>query len=321
MSPRFIPNPGASHPARDAGGPAGRSDLDRRFSVVLSGGGCKAFWSIGALDVLEQHIPPIDHWAGVSAGAAMALTRVAGRFEHSFSRFLESVRANPRNFYPGRALRRQRPFPHNTIYRDAVGWVLRDDGFSKVREGAPVHMLLSYVQPGQPFVPTTWTAVQAFVDRRLRHVLHGPDELPPGIGTEIVCSREARDVEQLIEWTLMSSTIPPITPIQRKDGRRYLDGGLIDNVPIRALPAEARATGSKILCLVSHRVPVPRAPMRTPEGAEVLYLSALDDLPVRVWDYTSPERVHAAIDLGRRDAATLLDRVSRFLDEPSCETG
>jgi predicted acylesterase/phospholipase RssA len=285
------------------------------FSVVLSGGGCKAFWSVGALDVLEQHIPPIDHWAGVSAGAAMALTRVTGRFEHSFSRFLELVRTNRRNFYPTRALRRERPFPHDSIYRASVEYLLREEGFAKIREGAPVHILLSYVDVGQPFVPTTWTAVQAFVDRRRRHVLHGPEQLPPGIGTEVVCSREASDVRQLIDWTLMSSTIPPITPIHRKGGRRYLDGGLIDNVPIRALPPEARAAGSKILCVVSHRVPVPRAPVRTSEGAEVLYLSALDDLPVRVWDYTSPERVHAAIELGRRDALTLLDRVNRFLGE------
>ena len=286
-----------------------------RFSVVLSGGGCKAFWSIGALDVLEQHVPPIDHWAGVSAGAAMAISRVAGRFEHTFSRFLESVRANRRNFYPGRALRRRRPFPHEFIYRDAVRFLLRGEGFERVRDGAPVHILLSYVDAGRPFVPTAWPAVQAFIDRRRRHVLHGPEALPPGIGTEVVCSREAESVEQLIDWTLMSSTIPPITPIRSMAGRRYLDGGLIDNVPIRALPREARADGSKILCLVSHHVPVPRAPMRTAEGAEVLYLSALDDLPVRVWDYTSPERVHAAIELGRRDGATLLERVTRFVQE------
>lgn len=289
--------------------------MSARFSVVLSGGGCKSFWSIGALEVLEQQLPAIDHWAGVSAGAAMAISRVAGRFEHSFSRFLESVAANRSNFYPSRALRRQRPFPHEFIYRDAVRYLLRGEGFEKVRAGAPVHILLSYVDAGQPFVPTAWPAVQAFLDRRWRRVLHGPEALPRGIGTEVVCSRDAESVEQLIDWTLMSSTIPPITPIRSKDGRRYLDGGLIDNVPIRALPSEARATGSKILCLVSHHIPVPRAPVRTPEGAEVLYLSALDDLPVQMWDYTSPERVHAAIELGRRDAVTQRERVAAFVGD------
>ena len=282
------------------------------FSVVLSGGGCKAFWANGALDVLGEILPPIDSWAGVSAGAAFALTHVAGRFGVAFERFLESVEANQRNFYPSRALRRQRPFPHNDIYRDALRYMMRDGGFVRLREAAPVYILLSYVQPGYPFVPTSWNAVQAFVDRRRRNVLHGPNELPPGIGTQVVCSREAMDVAQLEDWTMMSSTIPPITPIQRRSGRVYLDGGLIDNIPIRALPEAARGEGAKVLCLVSHHIRVPERPVRVPSGAEVLYLAAREPLPVRVWDYTSPERVIAAMDLGRRDANAYRERVLEF---------
>jgi predicted acylesterase/phospholipase RssA len=282
------------------------------FSVVLSGGGCKAFWSNGALQVLDDSLPRIDNWAGVSAGAAFALTHVARRFDDSFTRFLASVEANRRNFYPERALRRQRPFPHNDIYRDALGFALRDGGFARVREAAPVYILLSYVLAGHPFVSTSWNALQAFADRRRRGVLHGPAQLPVGIGTQVVCSREAMDVQQLMDWTLMSSTIPPITPVQRRAGRRYLDGGLIDNVPIRALPEAARGEGAKILCLVCHRVRVPERPVRLPSGAEVLYLSAREPLPVRVWDYTSPERVIAALELGRRDATAMRDRVLAF---------
>ena len=129
--------------------------MSPRFSVVLSGGGCKAFWSVGVLDVLEPAMPAVDHWAGASAGAAMALSRVAGRFEHGFSRFLESVAANQRNFYPSRVLKRERPFPHNDIYRDAIRFMIRGEGFTQIRDGAPVHMLLSYVHAGQPFVATT----------------------------------------------------------------------------------------------------------------------------------------------------------------------
>ncbi len=283
------------------------------FSVVLSGGGCKAFWANGALQVLGEVLPRIDNWAGVSAGAAFALTHVARRFDVAFESFLESVAANQRNFYPERALRRQRPFPHNSIYRDTLGVVLRDGGFSTIRESSPVYILLSYVDAGHPFVPTSWKALQAFADRRRRGVLHGPSRLPRGIGTEVVCSREAQNGDQLVDWTMMSSTIPPITPIQRRDGRHYLDGGLIDNIPIRALPEPARAPGAKILCLVSHRIRVPERPVRLPSGAEVLYLSAREQLPVRVWDYTSPERVLAALELGRRDATAMRDRVLGFL--------
>lgn len=285
-----------------------------RFSVVLSGGGCKVFWANGALEVIGASLPPITAWAGVSAGAAFALCHVANRFDEAFERFLEHVAANRRNFYPQRALTRERPFPHNDIYRASVRHVLSGEGFIRVREGAPVYMLLSYVIAGQPFVKTTFNALQPFLDRRRRGVLHGPSELPPGIGTQIVCSREAMDVDQLLDWTLMSSTIPPITPIQRRNGRRYLDGGLIDNVPVRALPPEARSAGAKVLCLVSHHVRVPDRPVKLPSGVEVLYLAARAPLPVRVWDYTSPERVIAAKELGQRDAEALKDRVRAFVE-------
>lgn len=286
-----------------------------RFSVVLSGGGCKVFWANGVLQSYRDMLGPIDNWAGSSAGAAFALAHVADRFDEAFEHFLTLVEVNQRNFYPRRALRRERPFPHNEIYRRAVRHLLGEGGFERVREGAPVHILLTYVLEGHRFVPTSWGALQKFVDRRRRGVLHGPAQLPAGLGTQVVCSREAEDVEQLLDWTLMSSTIPPITPIQRRGGRRYLDGGLIDNIPIRALPEDARAEGSKILCLVSHNVRVPERPVRLPSGVEVLYLAASEPLPVRVWDYTSPERVVAAIELGRRDAAALRERVETFVGQ------
>lgn len=288
--------------------------MSGRFSIVLSGGGCKAFWANGALRSLGDVLPPVDHWAGVSAGAAFALAQVAGRSDDTFEHFLGIVTANERNFYPDRALRRERPFPHNDIYRDTIRFVLRDRGFAQLRAGAPVHIFLSYVQAGQPFVSTSWNAVRAFADRKRRGVLHGPQQLPRGVGVEVVSSHGAIDVEQLLDWTLMSSTIPPITPVQRKAGRRYLDGGLIDNVPIRALPAVARGEGSKVLCLVSHHVRVPEKPVQWVDGAEVLYLAARAPLPVRVWDYTSPERVIAAIELGQRDGVAMRDRVLAFVD-------
>ncbi|PRP90443.1 Patatin-like phospholipase [Enhygromyxa salina] len=287
--------------------------MSGRFSIVLSGGGCKVFWANGALQVINELLPPIDHWAGASAGAAFALVQAGGRFDETLEHFVGRVAANRRNFYPRRALRRQRPFPHNDIYRDSIRFFLDGDGFERVRQGTPVHILLSYVHADQPFVSTSLNAIQAFMDRRRRGVLHGPRELPPGIGAQVVCSRNAADVEQLLNWTLMSSTIPPITPIQEAGGRRYLDGGLIDNIPIRALPDEARAPGSKILCLVSHKFRVPERPVMLPDGAQVLYLAAREPLPVRVWDYTSPARINAALELGRRDAAAMRDRLLDFV--------
>jgi len=287
--------------------------VNGRFSIVLSGGGCKVFWATGALEVYRDLLPPVDAWAGVSAGAGFALAHVANRLDEALAVFVDAVERNQRNFDLRRITRRQRPCPHDDIYRATVRAVLRGEGFERVRGGAPVHILLSYIEPGERPVLTSFGAVQSYLIRRRNHVFHGPLDLPPGIGAEIVSSHQARDLDTLLDWTLMSSTIPPFTRVHRREGRRYLDGGLVDNIPIRALPPEFRGPGNKILCLVSHQVPVPARPRVWTEGAEVLYVAAGAPLPVRVWDYTSPALVHAALDLGRRDAQAQRARVEAFV--------
>ena len=287
--------------------------MAERLSIVLSGGGCKAFWAMGAYEVLRDLLPEAEHWAGVSAGASMALAQVAGRFDESFAIFLDAIENNARNVYPARLLRRERIFPHDDIYRRAVSQVFHEGGFTRIRSGPPVHILLSYIKPGHPRLRTSLVAVRNFAEARRRKVLHGPERLPEGIGEQVVCSRDAANPEQLLDWLMASSTIPPFTRVQRHAGRTYLDGGLIDNAPIRALPPEARGEGRKVLCLISHPKPASPRPVRGQDGAEVLYLTAQRELPVRIWDYTSPERILEIVDMGRRDAEILRPRLQAFV--------
>ncbi|MCA9697527.1 MAG: patatin-like phospholipase family protein [Myxococcales bacterium] len=288
--------------------------MAERLSIVVSGGGCKAFWSMGAYDVLRDLLPSVQHWSGVSAGASMALAQVADRFDVCFEHFLAAVENNARNVYPSRFLRgEQRAFPHDDIYRNSLRQVLQDGGFAQVRNGPPVHILLSYIKPGHPRLSTSWVAFRQFMEARQRKELHGPEWLPPGLGEQVVCSRDAMDAEHLLDWILASSTIPPFTRVQHRAGRTYLDGGLIDNAPIRALPIEARSEGAKVLCLISHPKPTPSGPVRGADGAEVLYLAARRDLPVRIWDYTSPARILEIMDIGRQDGEALRPRLQQFL--------
>ena len=51
------------------------------LSVVLAGGGCKTFWGMGVLRSLEDMLPPVQHYAGTSAGAIMALVKVSERVD------------------------------------------------------------------------------------------------------------------------------------------------------------------------------------------------------------------------------------------------
>jgi predicted acylesterase/phospholipase RssA len=284
------------------------------FSVVLAGGGCKTFWGMGALRSLADLLPPIDHWAGTSAGAIMALVRVAEREPESLEHFLAATRNNPRNFYPRHMLRGRPVFPHETIVREALHFILADGGFARILAGPPVHILQSYLVPGRPTLRTGFAAFREFDRRNRIGRLHGPTHPTPGLGVQVVRSTDASSPEQLIEWVLMSSTAPPVTPMVRRGGRRYLDGALVDNVPVRALPEQAHR--GHILVMLSAPEKVARRPLRLVEGGQILYLGPADLPPVKTWDYTSPDAIAATYELGQREGEVLRARVQALLAQP-----
>ncbi|MFV8753798.1 patatin-like phospholipase family protein [Nannocystaceae bacterium ST9] len=282
------------------------------LAVVLAGGGGKTLWGMGVLDSIRDLLPPVEHWAGVSAGAAMGLIQVSERIAVSLDYVVAAARANPRNFYPGRALRGGPVFPHERLFRDSLGFVLAEGGFERVIAGAPVHILLSYVVAGRSGLRAGLEAFGAFTRRDRIGRLHGPSSPPPGMGVQVVRSTDASGPEQLIDWVLMSANTPVISRTVRIGGRRYIDGALVDNVPVRALPDHAKS--GRVLVLLSSPKKVARRPLRTAEGGTILYLAPTEDTPARTWDYASGDALQATIDAGRRDGEILRKRVAELFE-------
>jgi predicted acylesterase/phospholipase RssA len=281
------------------------------LAVVLAGGGGKTLWGMGVLDSIRDLLPPVEHWAGVSAGAAMALIQVSGRIAASLDQIVATARSNPRNFYPARALRGGPVFPHERLFRDSLRFVLDEGGFERVQVGAPVHILLSHVAAGRSGLRAGLEAFGAFTRRERVGRPHGPASPPAGMSMQVVRSIDAKDPEQLTDWVLMSANTPVLSKTMRVGGRRYIDGALIDNVPVRALPDSAKA--GPVLVLLSSPKKVARRPLQTAEGGTILYLAPFDDTPVRTWDYSSGEAFQATIDAGRREGEVLRKRVSELL--------
>ena len=280
--------------------------------MVLAGGGCKTFWGMGVLRGLDDMLPPIANWAGASAGAAMCLVRASGRVDACYEHFLEITRSNARNVYPRHLLRGQPLFPHDALVRKIMGFTMAEGGFAQIRRGPPVHILMSYLRAGRPTWRTTLPAVWRFEQRTRRGHFHGPPRPFPGISSRVVRSVDAMDPGQLLDWVRMSGGVPPVTPMLRRGGRRYLDGALVDNVPVRALPPEALR--GHILVMLASPYTVARRWLRLPEGGRILYLAPADDPPVHPWDYTSPDAIEATYALGQREARVLRPRVEQLLD-------
>lgn len=275
------------------------------ISVVLAGGGCRTAWGVGVLEELRGELPEPREWAGVSAGSCMAVALAARATEPMMARFLALAAANRRNVYPER-IGRGGVFPHEPIYRATVACGLDDDGMARLGAAGPVRILLAATIPGTRLVPSLWGALREYQARKRAGVVHGPDECPPGFALEVATAQELGTREAIVDAVLASSATPLVTRLPRSGGRTYVDGGFIENVPVRALSEDAQR--GRVLVLLTR----PARAETLPSSADRLYLAPDEDVPVAKWDYTSPAKIEATFETGRVAGRRMRERVLRW---------
>jgi len=124
---------------------------------------------------------------------------------------------------------------------------------------------------------------------------------------ETVTARDAGSVDELCDLVLASSCTPPVIEKQMINGLTCVDGGLVDNVPVRALSEKARS--GRVLVLLSR----PMAAQLLPSDDSILYLAPEKALPVAKWDYTSPEKVEETFLQGMRDGKRAQEKIDSLL--------
>jgi len=282
-----------------------------KLSVVIAGGGCRTFWSLGVLEQNRFILPHVLEYAGVSAGAAMALAACTDRLRQTADFFRKITAENSRNFYIENVFTKKRAFPHDSMYRSAVRSILEEAGLEKIRHGAPVRILLALFKPDVPVLPVVYRALKSYSKRKKNNIVHGPDTPIEGLMPETVTAQDAGSVDELCDLVLASSCTPPVIEKQMINGLSCVDGGLIDNVPVRALSEEARS--GRVLVLLSR----PMTVELLPSGDSMLYLAPEKALPVAKWDYTSPEKVEETFLQGMRDGKKAEERIISLLSEGS----
>jgi len=268
-------------------------------SVVLAGGGNRCFWHAGFWREVQGPLALAPRQiAAVSAAGAIACAITAGIGEAALRLFKAATRANPRNFYPRNLLGKDWVFPHERMYRNAVMDLFDPPALARVHAGPDIRLLLgrmpSWLGPRTGFL----TASVAYnFDKRVRRVVHPTTARAIGYWPEVVSVRECATPETLADLILASSCSPPMTSSLTWNGRYVLDGGVVDNVPVCALDGAPGAT----LVMLTRRYPaLPDIPGRT-------YVQPSQKIAVSAWDYTSPEGIQSAYDLGRRDGEGFLE--------------
>lgn len=196
--------------------------IDARSGLVLEGGGMRGVFTTGVLDNLMDRGIHFPYAIGVSAGACNGLSYASwqrGRAKYSNIDMLD------RYHYIG--------LKYLLTKRNIMDFDLLFDEF-----------------PNR-IIPYDYAAYAA---SNIRFEM---------VATDIATGRaayltEGHDPERLLAIVKASSSLPYVCPIAEVDGRRMLDGGIADSIPV----ARARAVGFDNLLVVLTR----NEGYRKPEG-------------------------------------------------------
>jgi hypothetical protein len=310
--------PARSAPLRPPTLPAGDGPHD--LGITLAGGGSRSFYQLGLLERWgDRLLPRVAAVAGVSAGACMLAVWVAGRAEATRQFWHWRRRDVRRNFEWGRLLRGEPPGPQGPVYRDSVVHAFSDGGLAALRACPfPVLVLAAAVPRRLPALASVLLGYSAYdLEKRLRPgMLHPSFGRRLGFAPRVFDARQCETPEEVADLILASSATPPFTPLGSFRGERFLDGGMVDNVP--AFAVEQAPGVARNLVLLSR--PYPPASLG-PRGPR-LYLAPSRTTPVSCWDYTSSERVEDTLAMGLAEADDHAPLLERFLAaERACPAG
>lgn len=284
------------------------------LGLCLAGGGNRAFWQLGLLEVLGENVMPrVRAVAACSAGAAAAVFLASDRVEAGRSTFAKYRRGIARNFDATRLLRGERPLPHENVYRTTLREAIGEEGFAHLRSRPYPIRILAAEPParlgGALGVAAGLAAYQ--LEKLARPTVLHPTLAPRlGFRAHVHDARECASLDELIELVLASSASPPITRPGRHAGKSLLDGSLVDNAPAFVLDDEEGVR--RTLVLLTRPYPV----SATGRRGRRLYLAPTEPVPAHRWDYRENAPIDETIELGRRDAERHRERLEAFLREP-----
>lgn len=278
-----------------------------KIGMVLEGGGMRGLYTTGVLDVLMEEELWADSVLSVSAGATFG--------------------CNYKSKQIGRALRYNLKYCRDPRYNSLRSLIKTGDLFGAefcyktIPNKLDIFDTETYRNNPMDFA-VTCTDVET--------------------GQPVYHSCNKGDEED-IRWIRASASLPIVARVVEIHGRGYLDGGLSDSIPLRALQdkglkhnmviltqplgyRKSKNSTLPLLKLLMHRYP---AIIRCAAERHIMYNNELDyvaqcekeghtyvlrpsvDLHIKRTE-NNPERLQAMYDLGRKDALTHLTEIKDF---------
>lgn len=286
------------------------SDMSSEFEVqhiVFAGGGNRCLWQAGFWEAVDAaHCLRPQSIAAVSAGAAVACMLMAGRMKKALESFARYTAQNKKNIYLANLVRSENIFPHENIYRRVLRDAFDSRALAKIQESAPIHVLLGRYPSRSGTGLLTYSGLLLYeLEKRIWNPVHASLAQKIGFYSEVCLAQQCTTVEELIELIMQSSCTPPVTHRMQRSGAAVLDGGIVDNVPIVALPDQAFK--ERTLVLLTRCYPesmIPNKPNR-------IYVQPSQPIAIGKFDYTNPTGLQVAYEHGVRDGEAFCGKIKR----------
>lgn len=282
---------------------------DKKIGLVLEGGGVRAIYTAGVLDVFMEHGISFDGVIGVSAGAVHGCSFVSNQKGRSI-RYYKKYCNDPRFMSVWSLITTGCLVGVDFCYHEIPDKLDIYDHDAFLKSNAKFYAVCSDLESGEPeYVHIT-------------------------------------DMKTQIDYVRASASMPIVSKIVEIDGKKYLDGGCLDGIPVDAFmnmgyekivvvqtrDGAYRKKKSKLnwLYKIMYR--------KYPKFAEKFcnrhndYNNTLDRItelekegsvfaikpkyPVKLSRTNkSPEKIQAGYDRGRADAEEIIEELKRWLQE------
>ena len=268
-------------------------------NAIFAGGGSRCFWQLGfwegakesGLDLQRS----VEFVGSTSAGCAMATAAVLDRSHFALQLFKGFTARNPRNIHWENVspFKRGTLLPHAQMYREALKELVRPEDLDTLRKRS-VHFLMSGYPKrlGGAIGATAALCIYGLEKTLRKDPIHPRWPAKAGFKPLIGRAHDCSTLQDYISMVLAASCIPPILPEGQFEGRKVLDGGLIENIPIRLAENEPGET----LVLLSRKYE-----RELPSTERVTWVQPSKPIKIDKFDYANPDGLQETFELGIDD--------------------